>query len=881
MNVNSPNIEIKQVTIFRPSTASTEGDTEGDTEGQFTKFIIWPGPSEKPEDNYVLLDEIVLNEDMFSGSVYGSLTFVDSINFIDQFNFTTNEWLRLQFDNYPPYDFRISEIKIESNVAQKTTQGPYGPPVKVILNFISDEFVNRNFDVVIDDFIGKISKKGGDADLGTIQSTRQDTVLPPYSNTITIPENLRGKEKGFVQYLMSLASTKSLKKLAAHETFNDIWVKHLFNFYPFYKDANNLRITQLMNYICEYACYKTNEKAVNFFFWEDLDQWNFKCIEGLIEEQKTNIQEFKLPTKDNLEEPSLYMFKPHLDPLDTKAMFSMEVLNDFNQNYLLDSGIAFSTYDRVKPNWANPYRGFVDINESFITKTINYNYTLDIGNWHDISGKKTDKTSIFKKDITFINDDTGIPKYVKNDETGEFELDPLSLGDPASSPHGYTGDKLLAFNNYSFNAIVDNIFGFYSPPYNINHVSSWQIKSFNHTTEKEYWQSQFNFCELPGAILLLIHGKNGIKEKAALAGVTFADLKNKKATWDVYKKKMCCERSVPSNFFAVLVGAEKIHGSTGGGYYPTQDPGGIWAYSWIEVELWPQEKTKQKKLDLKTTTYDQDEEGNTVTDVTTKTETIDPKNNITEMLKAGYQIIEFDGGTEEDKKTDFPFVFVSPPWALKGFTSDTYKKNVIVPGGGDGPSKNKIKEVEITTKDNRAFNLNELLNSRIPVEYETSTPTNNNNTTILMNPGISTILTDSLPNSKSAYPVKTQMLPVGKFRIVSDNCPNFLNNGQKKTDTQNGFYYAGRIVQMSAVPKETLQTIILNGVNDAAVLGFAGTAPEIITEDIFGENEDGTQGGFIGTQEKPNPDYKNPVNRDYMFVFDTENAHDGFCGECS
>jgi len=874
MNVNSPNIEIKQVTIFRPSTASTEGDTEG----QFTKFIIWPGPSEKPEDNYVLLDEIVLNEDMFSGSVYGSLTFVDSINFIDQFNFTTNEWLRLQFDNYPAYDFRISEIKIESNVAQKTTQGPYGPPVKVILNFISDEFVNRNFDVVIDDFIGKISKKGGDADLGTIQSTRQDTVLPPYSNTITIPQNLRGKEKGFVQYLMSLASTKSLKKLAAHETFNDVWIKHSFNFYPYQKDANNLRITQLMNYICEYACYKTNENAVNFFFWEDLDRWNFKCIEGLIEEQKTNIDKFK----KNDEEPTLYMFKPHLDPLNTKAMFSMEILNDFNQNYLLDSGIAFSTYDRVKPNWANPYRGFVDINQSFITKTINYNYTLDLGNWYDISGKKTktEKTSIFKKNITFINDDTGIPKYVKNDKTGEFELDPLSLGDPASSPHGYTGDKLLAFNNYSFNAIVDNIFGFYSPPYNTNHVSSWQMKSFKHTTEKEYWQSQFNFCELPGAILLLIHGKNGIKDTARKAAISYADLKNKKTTWDVYKKKMCCERSVPSNFFAVLVGAEKIHGSTGSGAYSTQDPGGIWGYSWVEVEMWPQEKTKQRELELKTTTYDQDDEGNTVTDVTTEKQTIEPKNNITEMLKLGYQIIKFD-----ESGTDFPFVFAVPPWALMGYAPQTYKKNVIIAGGGDGPSKNKIKEVEITTKNNRAFNLNEILNSRIPSEFEAGAVENNNNATIIMNPGVSTILTNTPddPNiaEKTAYPIKTQMLPVGKFRVISNKCPNFIDAGQFTSVAGNGFYHAGRIVQMSAVPKETLQTIILNGVNDAAVRAYAAPESEKITEDLYDVNEDGSQGGFIGTQEVPNPNYKPAVDKDYMFLFDTENAHDGFCADCN
>lgn len=838
MNVNSPNIDF-EVTLYKPAT-----DNSG-----FLSFQLWPRTAKEAETEYFMFEEVILNEDMFSGTVYGSLRFVDSINFLDQFNFTTNEWIRFKFDGGEVKDFRISEIKVESNVAQKTIHGTYGPQIKIIMNFASDEFLNRNFDVVIDDFIGKISKKGEEGD-GTIQANNENIMLPPYSDTITIPETLKTKEKGFVQYLMSQATSKTFKKLLAHETFNDIWVKNSFTFYPYLKDANNLRITQLMNYVCEYACYKGNEKAVNFFFWEDLDNWNFKCIEGLIKEQKENIDGFVIPTTDQ-QETTLHMFMPHLDPLNVRSMFSMEVLNDFDQNYLLDSGIAFSTYDRIKPNWSNPYRGFVDINSSFYTKTINYNYTKDYGDWYDISGKNgTSKTSIFQKSITFINDDTGSTN---------------NPADPTTSPHGYTGDKLLAFNNYSFNAIVDNIFGFYSPPYNVNQILPWQLKTFNHTTEKEYWQAQFNFCELPGLILSLIHGKTGIKSKVKKAAAEYADLKNKKATWDVYRKKMCCERTVPSNFFAVLVGAEKIHGSTGNAVYPTQDPGGIWAYSWVEVEMWPQEKTVGIKE------YDQDEEGNTVT-----TTTGDGKNKITEMLKGGYQIIQF-----EDTGTDFPFVFVAPPWALQGYAPQTFTKNVITAGGGKGPSKNSIKSVEITTKDNRAFNLNEVLNSRIPTAFETDTIDGNANSTIIMNPGISTILTSTPtdPNiaNKTAYPRKTQMLPVGKFRVISEKCPNFIDAGQYTSVADNGFYHAGRIVQMSAVPKETIQTIVLSGVNDSAIRGFPGDQEEKIWVEVFDE-ETGESQGF---EEQINPNFKESVNRDYMFLFDVENAHDGFCADCT
>lgn len=850
MAVAIKNIDIK-VTIYRLKAGSIT---------EYNSYELWPRTDEQNRNGYISLVEIILNEDMFAPSVTGSLVFMDSSNLLDQFNLSSNEWLRLEFDGRPPCDFRISDVKIESNLAQKTIHGPSGSPVKVIFNFASDEFLYRNFDVVIDDFIGKISKDPKNGSSVT-------SILPAYSDKIKIPQQLKDQEKGFVQYLMQQASDQRSKKpLQYHETFNDIWVKHLFNFYPFYKDANNLRISQLMNYICEYACYKKNEKAVNFFFWEDLDSWNFKCIEGLIEDQLGDIRAFKLPVKET-EFSTLPVFKPHLDEFSEKAMFSMEVLNDYDSNYLLDSGLSFSTYDRVKPNWGNPYREYVDINEGYITKTINYNYTLDFNNWYDISGKKTkgEKVSIFAKSITHLKDKTGLPIFVKDETTGEFKVDPASLGDPTKTPHGYTGDKLLAFNNYSSNAINDTIFGYYSNPYNLAQISSWQLASFNHTTEKHYWQSQFDFCELPGAVLLLV---DRIKKATKNASKVYSDLKIKKATWDVYKKKMCCERTVPSNFFAVLVDAEKIHGSTGAGSYPTQDPGGVWAYSWAEVELWPQEKTAGVKE------YDQGEDGETVTTTTGAGE-----NKITQMLKAGYQIIQFDNGTDENKQTDFPFVFVVPPAGFQGYPPETYTQNVITPGGGDGPSGNKIKEVKITTKDNRAFNLNELLNTRIPVTFEAETPSGNNNSTILMNPGISAILTTTPEDpdilKKSAYPIKTQMLPVGKFRVISNKCPNFLNTGQTPTGSDNGFYYAGRIVQMSAIPKETIQSIILNGINDAAVRGFTGAEPEKITVEVFDD-----EGVSQGTEEKINPKYKESVDRDYMFLFDTENAHDGFCSTC-
>ena len=87
MAVNSTNINII-VTLYRP---------KQNNDNEYNSYQIWPR-EQSIKDSYVSLEEIVLNEDLYSGSIYGALSFVDSSNILDQFNFTTNEWLELKFD---------------------------------------------------------------------------------------------------------------------------------------------------------------------------------------------------------------------------------------------------------------------------------------------------------------------------------------------------------------------------------------------------------------------------------------------------------------------------------------------------------------------------------------------------------------------------------------------------------------------------------------------------------------------------------------------------------------------------------------------------------------------------------------------------------------
>ena len=214
--------------------------------------------------------------------------------------------------------------------------------------------------------------------------------------------------------------------------------------------------------------------------------------------------------------------------------------------------------------------------------------------------------------------------------------------------------------------------------------------------------------------------------------------------------------SAPSDFFALIYKADKIYGGDGNtfersntGATYTNDPSGIYAYWWKEVELWPRAE-------------------------------------IEGILSTSSEVIEFESGKTAGHP--FPFVFVASPTSLRGgYTAGAT-------AGYTGP-------------DTRAYNLSEILNTSIPKEFESS----ETYTTITMNPGVSSPLKIDATERKSftSYPNKYQMMPIGKFRVVDSICPEFSNNGTvipfaSSSKNESGMYYGGRIVQMKVISSDNL-----------------------------------------------------------------------------
>ena len=814
-----PNIFINEISLER---SNSDNDS----------YIFEIYPRIKPtwgdeKDSTFVFKSLTITEDMFAEGIVGTLTFGDSTYITDQLKLSlySNIYFKMHDDtnnnvdsNYITGKYRIIDVNVTTDLADKNIHGPAGSINTIVIRFSSDELVYRNMDSPekIFNWIGKISLDSKDSINNNIQHTfpEERTYLRgvcsskiPYFDSLELSkceELLKiqiSDEYGFVQFIMNNTNQTfwTKKKLIADSTYNDIWFKPISFLYPYFKKDRSIQVSQLLNYICEYACYKKNPKAVNFFFWEDLSQWNFRCIESLLSDA------------DNFKG----WYAPRMDEFYADGYSSLEVISDISPLKLLTSGAAYSQYTRVVPYWSNPYRNFTTTEDSMLKEEITYNYHDDFYKNETKQIKTISFYPIFSKyeytnfrkqnsfsRIELVDNNYGFYGKQYNNEqiVSDFEYYDwsrnLSFGERMMLPKPYGRDIMAEAKNK------------FPSPTSIQYLKYAVSDAFGGAidqtarSDKEYWQSQFDFSELPGAFLNQIHGWDGTKTYNVNPRMNYSDLKIKQKKWDVYKNTICCQRTPPESFFALVYRADKIYGGDGISY--AFDPGGIYAYSWKEVELWP-------------------------------------RNEVAQILNPGYEVIEFEKTDNTENPAPFPFMFITSPSMLQGYglTAISSKPGLTYP----------------EKFDTRAYNLNEILNSVAPKYAEDG---GSAETTLLMNPGVSTTLTSNQDDrkSKTSYPNKYQMMPVGKFRIISTTCPDFTLDGVGVNTNENeaGMYYGGRIVQMFTIPANTMQNIV----------GF--TASNTVVKD---------------SNPQTNLRYPLKPQRPYIFMFDVENTHDGLCtGGC-
>jgi len=857
--VQSPNIVIKKL-ILRSNSPGLVTDRNvvsgiDDVENNFEIDLINKTSQKTDTLSFYSLSFI---EDINEPHMSGTLILIDGTNIFDHLGISTTGEIEIDlqfldtdddFEDVITTDktlfFYIIDIDVMNDPASQEVSRGMGTQNYISIRFASKEFVHsdfitKNYDrknsESIQNFIGPISD-----DYETLEDIGTTPVTPKLEVTLLKtpkdPLDTDGDtdvpildEFGEEQYILqnkwepktptffgnliknynderTIAGNRQPKQLRAHATYNDVWVKPEYFYWPSYKISKIPRITQFINYIKNFACLKEDPNYVDFMFWEDLDGFNFKSISKMVREER--------------DKEKTYEFWPDVNTNTMNTIVSMEVLKDTDPMELIASGALASEYIRVKPNWRNPFRNVLVGTDRFIKKLIKYSYYNDIFFYNNLK---------LKNDVIITNKKwdsvTGYPPFSSKDykltnNEGDFNSSSFRISEEIYGFYDRTTHNSDRSPWWEFLDIGTRGFTWDKDKYKESYdggVFGLTYDFHNHNRmEEEYWQSQYDFSELPGAGAYLIY--NDIKWKLTEAREKYIDAKKHNEKWNFYLNNICCERKIPLNFFALLTKADKIYG--GDGITFDKDPGGIYSYNWIEVEFWPRESTEA-------------------------------------ILQNGEEIIKFDG------HESYPFVFVKPKGALEGHGPLVKKYKPKTDWTKADPPVIDKKDELYETKDTRAYNINEVLNTvgitLSPNDIVNADPvilqSIDECKVLITNPGISVPFDRSKENCKTSYPLGYNMMPIGNFRYLGD-----CSKQEKK-------WNFGRIVQMHVIPREIMQTMIK---------GEQGITGITLSDTINGDAEKYSKTAPGSDLEIELGVVNTKKEIPYLFLFDVVNAHDGLC----
>lgn len=434
-----------------------------DKKGKEIKFDLMPWKSEiLPRSPF---SAIRFSESMFNSAIFGSLIVFDDRNWVDDFQFNGSEILEISFkigDAEKPVSFKffIYDAKSISDETYINDTTPADERISVWrLEFISSEIFLSNYNTTVlevqEDFIG----------------------------------NLSGDDQSLVEALFDKFGLKTNK---IEKSRTGVWLKYDQVAYSWMKQKGQMRISQLLKYLTNYAWDGDfNNYHADYFIWEDRDGWSFRSITDMVLDPKSG--ESVKPTEG---------FVITIDPLNKNRILSFKVINEYNIQGLLDSGALFSFYTRVDPNYDNPYMDFTSIAEGFKHKDLIYDY-------------KSHKDDVAR-----------IEKY-------------------SLLPDSFEGRTLTDVGSSNYSARIDDeIYGYYDENYlNTPFGQKWDVygKTLGGPWSDKAWQPQFDMTDLSVDTLkeIILNIRNKIKVKRE----NYAKKKNAKRKWEVYRCTICCSEN--------------------------------------------------------------------------------------------------------------------------------------------------------------------------------------------------------------------------------------------------------------------------------------------------------------------------------------------------
>lgn len=483
-----------------------------------------------PSPTEIDLLSVEIKESMFSPSLEGDAKIRDFRTWIDDLEISIGNYdiFRIHMEEGLGGDRKSKTLDLSIYAySQETSEaeiqmGPVNIARLVSLKLASKEhyIMNYNFfEFMDDDKVMRISlnkKEGTDGVSGDDQGLIQ--YLTDRLNAVTTRDGASGDVKPL--------------SLNADDTRNWVWLKKNHNFYPWGKFIKPPRVSQLFQMLAENAVDDVNNNAVNFFFWQDLDGWNFRSIESINRayQQVKEIKTFKISPFFNDAETIQSLKSGSNDEIHVS---SYEETDFFD---LLRSYAFGSLYTFVEPKYSeDPYGRYLDTQDSLIYQDIYYDYTEDGDRWLKIDGE---------------------PRY----------FDKIKLQKRDRRGNEQQAENVL-INNVGQNLIVDKNYGYFSPNFfNRYNSVSWEYKGYERSNreEEELWQTQFDITDMKGEELKTIQEK--IKKPLKKKKEEYAKKKNLKEKWKVYKCSVCCAGDIEtgsgtSEAFPISLTEEKFEKS--------------------------------------------------------------------------------------------------------------------------------------------------------------------------------------------------------------------------------------------------------------------------------------------------------------------------------
>jgi len=338
--------------------------------------------------------------------------------------------------------------------------------------------------------------------------------------------------------------------------------------FPTRKATKNMNLLQLINYCMQYSwksssviqgplpeadsyveAYSKSGWA-NYFFWQDLDRWNFTSVPTMV----TNARRKGIKT-----------FTLTGDFLAKDRIIKMDVISDFSINKAFSDGMMYLYYKRIELNYTDLYSRFLDDEYKFQEQEYDYNYGTDYS--PIIEPKKFLPATVLD---TEDGKAKSLPEWIlskKNEELGKTDrlfgfYDNRQHRDPTELTRiigrgidkGITTDIGLAEN----------------------------VADYTTYQQDNMWQEMFDCVNIMEpeddidsdvSVLKKIHE---IKSNTFIAKNNYKTTLNYKEKWNIYKYSVCCD--VPGDDLSDKLVIIKNHHKIAPNIY---------RYEWAEVAIIP------------------------------------------------------------------------------------------------------------------------------------------------------------------------------------------------------------------------------------------------------------------------------------------------------